>query len=83
MEGDGPSNGTPVDHRIDIASTDYIAADRVGLECMGIDPSWLAYLNYCYQVGLGQYDLNMIDVVGAKIGEVRKQYRHHIDLERM
>jgi uncharacterized protein (DUF362 family) len=83
MEGDGPSNGTPVDHRIAIASTDYIAADRVGLECMGIDPSWLAYLNYCYQVGLGQYDLSMIDVVGAKIVDVRKQYRHHIDLERM
>ena len=83
MEGDGPSNGTPVDHRIAIASTDYIAADRVGLECMGIDSGWPGYLNYCYQVGLGQYDLSKIDVVGARIAEVRKPYHHHIDLERM
>src|ERR1019366_432439 len=30
MENDGPVNGTPVDHKIAIASTDFIAADRVG-----------------------------------------------------
>ena len=38
MEGDGPNSGNPVPSRIAIASTDYIAADRVGLEAMGIDP---------------------------------------------
>ncbi len=39
MEGNGPHRGTPVPHRIAIASTDYIAADRIGVEAMGIDPS--------------------------------------------
>ena len=57
--------------------------DRVGLECMGIDPSWLGYLNYAYQAGLGQYDLTRIDVVGAKIADVQKKYRLHADTDRM
>ncbi|HYW47476.1 MAG TPA: DUF362 domain-containing protein [Bryobacteraceae bacterium] len=37
MEGNGPASGTPVPHRIALASTDFLAVDRVGLECMGID----------------------------------------------
>jgi uncharacterized protein (DUF362 family) len=83
MEGNGPVSGTPVAHRIAVASTDYLAADRVGVECMAIDASWPGYLNYAYQAGLGQYDLSKIDVVGAKIAEVRKPYRLHADVDRM
>ncbi len=82
MEGNGPSSGTPVPSRVAIASTDYIAADRVGLECMGVNPEWVGYLRYCSQAGLGQYDLTKIDVRGEKIADVRKQYRLHRDLER-
>jgi len=83
MEGNGPVSGTPVPHRIAIASTDFLAADRVGLECMGIDASWPGYLNYAYQGGLGQYDLSKIDVVGAKIADVQRKYRLHADVDRM
>jgi uncharacterized protein (DUF362 family) len=83
MEGNGPMQGTPVGHRIALASTDFLAVDRVGLECMGIDASWPGYLNYAYQVGLGQYDLAKIDVVGAKIADVKKNYRLHADVDRM
>lgn len=82
MEGNGPHAGTPVPHRIAIASTDYIAADRVGVEAMGIDPSWVGALVYCYQAGLGQYDLDKIDVRGTKVAEVRRTYRLHPDLDR-
>jgi uncharacterized protein (DUF362 family) len=83
MEGNGPVSGTPVPHRIALASTDFLAVDRVGLECMGIDASWPGYLNYSYQAGLGQYDLAKIDVVGAKIAEVQQKYRLHADVDRM
>lgn len=82
MEGNGPSSGTPVASRIAIASTDYIAADRVAVETMGIDANWLGYLRYCGQVGLGQYDLSRIDVLGASVAAVRKRYRLHSDVER-
>ena len=83
MEGNGPWSGTPVAHRIAVASTDYLAADRVGVECMGIDAGWPGYLNYCYQDGLGQWDLSKIDVVGSKIADVRIKYRLHADVDRM
>jgi uncharacterized protein (DUF362 family) len=82
MEGNGPGSGTPVPSRIAIASTDYIAADRVALETMGINPQWVGYLIYCGQVGLGQYDLAKIDVLGATIASVRRNYRLHSDIQR-
>ena len=82
MEGDGPNSGNPVPSRIAIASTDYIAADRVGIEAMGIDPSWVGYLVYCGQVGLGNYDLKKIDIRGPALDTVRKKYRLHPDIDR-
>jgi hypothetical protein len=83
MEGNGPGQGTPVPSRIALASTDFLAVDRVSLECMGIDASWPGYLNYAYQAGLGQYDLAKIDVLGAKIADVQKKYRLHADTDIM
>ena len=37
MEGNGPNDGTPVDHRVCVAGLDWLSADRVGIELMGID----------------------------------------------
>jgi uncharacterized protein (DUF362 family) len=83
MEGNGPSMGLPVPSRAVIASTDYVAADRVGVEAMGIDSSWVGYLTYCGLTGVGQYDLDRIDVRGAKLADVRRKYQLHRDIERM
>ena len=82
MEGNGPGSGTPVPSRIAIASTDYVAADRVGVETMGINPAWIGYLLYCWQSGVGQYDINKIDIEGEKLAAVRRTYRLHNDIER-
>jgi uncharacterized protein (DUF362 family) len=82
MEGNGPSSGTPVPSRLAIASTDYIAADRVAVECMGVNPEWMGYLRFCGDFGVGQFDLNKIDVQGAKIADVAKKYRLHADIDR-
>ena len=81
MEGNGPHAGTPVPHRIAIASADYLAADRVGVEAMGIDPGWVGSLLYCHQAGVGQYDLEKIDIRGEKVASVRRSYRLHNDVE--
>ncbi len=82
MEGNGPNSGTPVASRIALASTDYVAVDRVAAETMGINPEWLGYVKYCGQLGLGQFDAGKIDVVGAKVADVKKAYRMHPDIER-
>ena len=82
MEGNGPSSGTPVPSRIAIASTDFISADRVGVEAMGINPDWFAYLRWSEMAGLGRYDIAGIDIRGAKLADVRRQYQLHRDIER-
>ena len=82
MEGNGPGSGTPVHSRLAIASTDFVAADRVGIEAMGINPEWVGYLGYCGQAGLGQFDLSKIQVIGATIASVQKKYQLHPDIER-
>jgi uncharacterized protein (DUF362 family) len=83
MEGNGPGSGTPVASRLAIASTDYVAADRVGAECMGVDASWLGWLKYSGEVGLGQTDLSKIDIRGASIASVQKKYTLHADIDLM
>ena len=82
MEGDGPTDGTVVSSRVAIASTDYVAADRVGIAAMGIDASWVGYLRFCGQAGLGQDDLARIDIRGAALAEVTKPYKMHGDIDR-
>jgi uncharacterized protein (DUF362 family) len=82
MENDGPVNGTPVDHKIAIASTDFIAADRVGVEAMGVNAEWVGYLNYCADAGLGCYDLSRIELRGnATLAAVRKTYKLHSQIQ--
>ena len=81
MEGNGPNSGTPVPSHIALASTDYVSADRVAAETMGIDPEWLGYVKYCGSLGLGQWDAAKIDVIGAKVADVKKAYRMHPDID--
>ncbi len=75
MEGDGPINGPKVDWKIAMASTDYVAADRVAIEAMGMDPSWIGYVQYLGQMGVGNYDLASIDVRGEKLESFKKAFK--------
>jgi uncharacterized protein (DUF362 family) len=75
MEGNGPNDGTPVDHRVCVASTDWLAADRVAVELMGIDFAKIGYLNYCANAGRGVADLNKIEIIGESISDHKKTYR--------
>ncbi len=82
MEGNGPGGGDPVPSRIALASTDYVASDRVGVEAMGLDPQWVGYLGFSAHAGVGQDDLSKIEIRGAKLADVTRKYRMHDDLER-
>ncbi len=75
MEGNGPVTGEPVDHRVALAGTDYVAVDRVGTEVMGADFDNIRYLNYLWDFGFGEGDLNEIEVIGETIESCRKQYK--------
>ena len=82
MEGDGPNNGTPVDHKVCIAGLDWLAVDRVGLELMGIDTGKVGYLTFCGEAGLGQFDLDKIDIVGEKLANHIKPYQLSRNIEK-
>jgi uncharacterized protein (DUF362 family) len=82
MEGNGPRLGTPVDHRVCVVSTDWLAADRVAVELMGIDFGKIGYLNYCAQTGLGIADLGKIEIVGESISKHIKHYKLHDNIEK-
>ncbi len=76
MEGTGPVNGTPVDHKVCLASLDWLAADRVAAELMGVDIGKIGYLTYCVQAGdRGQGDLNKIEILGPAIKDLAKTYK--------
>ena len=64
IEGDGPWNGTVVEHGVVLASMDFVAADRMASELMGIDPKYMKYLDWCGQAGMGNFDLEKIKVTG-------------------
>lgn len=75
MEGNGPNSGTPVNHRICVAGMDWLAADRVAVELMGIDFAKVGYLNFCAQTGAGVADLNRIEIIGEPINNHKRSYR--------
>jgi len=66
MEGNGPINGTPVDHRIALAGFDVVAIDSMCARLMGIPLENVGYLNYCASAGLGNMDRDKIDIIGGK-----------------
>jgi uncharacterized protein (DUF362 family) len=75
MEGNGPLNGEPVDHRVAVAGTDFLAVDRVGAEIMGADFDDIRYLNYLWDWGFGEADLDKIQIIGEPIEKCRKEYK--------
>ncbi len=77
MEGDGPVSGTPVEMGTVIASTDPLAADTVGAYIMGFDPNEIGYLHYLKKSGVGEGNLEKIEILGEKPENVRRQFKPH------
>jgi uncharacterized protein (DUF362 family) len=83
MEGEGPVDGTPVDHRICVVSTDWLAADTVGAELMGLGIGKVGHLAYAAQAGLGQADLGRIEILGPALKDHIKIYKLPANVERL
>jgi uncharacterized protein (DUF362 family) len=74
MEGNGPVGGTPVEHRVAVASLDWLAADRVAVALKGIDLAKMGYLNYCAAAGMGEADLDRMEILGARVSDHVRKY---------
>ena len=82
MEGNGPNWGTPVDHRVCVAGTDWLASDRVAIELMGIDYANVGYLNYCADAGMGEGDINKIEILGESLKDHIRSYKLNDNIEK-
>jgi uncharacterized protein (DUF362 family) len=76
MEGDGPSRGTPVDSRIAVSSVDPLAADVLSARLMGFDSKKILYLSAMTEAGMGQGNLERIDVLGNRVEECSYRFKN-------
>jgi uncharacterized protein (DUF362 family) len=83
MEGKGPLFGDPIEVGVAIASTDCIAADRVGTEVMGHDFNDVGHLVHCANAKMGEGDLMKINVLGDNVSTCRKNFRKTDDWEKI
>ncbi len=81
MEGKGPVWGTPVEQGIALASTDWVAADRIGVELMGMDYDEVKHLQWCAAAGMGTDDLDSIDIKGPDYRKHIITYKLHENIE--
>ncbi|MFC1606510.1 DUF362 domain-containing protein [Candidatus Latescibacterota bacterium] len=77
MEGNGPTAGTPVNHGVAFASTDFVAADSFGCLLMDVPFEDVGYLTYCTNAGIGQGDLEKIRIIGPDPTDYIKTYKLH------
>jgi uncharacterized protein (DUF362 family) len=82
MEGNGPTQGTPVDHRVCVAGLDWMSVERVCLALMSIDPAKIGYLKYCAETGMGQFDMNKIEIIGEQLAKHVRTYKLPNNLDR-
>ncbi len=64
MEGNGPVIGTPREMGVIVAGSDLVSVDAVCSAMMGFDPAGIAHIAGAHEMGLGELDLDRIEVVG-------------------
>jgi len=77
MEGDGPTKGTKKNLKLIIASTDFIAADTVATHIAGMDPLHFQYIHQAGLMGLGEYRLYHITILGEPLDSAISPFNPH------
>jgi hypothetical protein len=71
----GPAAGTEVEMGLIAASRDLIAVDSVGCFLAGIEPGEVRVIRDCARAGLGEMDLDRIEVVGEDPAAHRRRFK--------
>ncbi len=75
MEGEGATNGTPIESGVILASTDCVALDAVASEVMGFSSKDILTTCIANERGLGLGELGKIEVAGERIEDVRQDFK--------
>ncbi len=76
MQGLGPIQGTPVDLGLVISGLNPVAVDAVCCQVMGINPYAVEPLWKAYKAGVGEININKIEVLGETIENIRKKFNY-------
>jgi len=79
MQGNGPVNGYPINLGVAVSSLDFLAADKVCCDLMGINFENVGYLYYCWLAGMG--NVENIKIVGSSVEQCRKKFKLHDTVE--
>lgn len=64
MEGNGPVIGTPRELGVIVAGVNPVSVDAICARMMGFDPSEIEHIAKAQEMGLGEIDLDAIEVLG-------------------
>ena len=72
MEGEGPTDGTPVQMNLIIAGKDAVATDATAARVMGFDPYEIKHIRKAYEKGLGKTEAR---IIGEKLETVKRVFK--------
>ncbi|MEJ2283175.1 MAG: DUF362 domain-containing protein [Desulfobacterales bacterium] len=75
MEGLGPMYGIPFELNLILAARNVVAGDAVAGSIMGFEPAELIVTKIAYERGLGEMNLDKIDIVGAPLESVKRRFK--------
>lgn len=81
MEGNGPNNGTPLEHKIALAGTDVVSVDRIGSELMGVNYEDIGFLQWCANAGFGQGNKEKIKIIGPDPSKYVIKYKMNENID--
>lgn len=74
MIGTGPGKGAAKRSDMVLASLDPVACDTIGARLLGFKPQAINYLFRCIKEGVGEGNIQNIDVKGAKLIDMEKEF---------
>ncbi|MCX8170368.1 MAG: DUF362 domain-containing protein, partial [Candidatus Bathyarchaeota archaeon] len=74
MEGFGPVWGKPVDLNLIVSGFNPVTVDAVCCRIMGINPYSLNLLWRAYKMGMGEIDVNKVEILGERIENVERKF---------
>jgi uncharacterized protein (DUF362 family) len=74
LEGNAPKSGKPKIVDLILASSDIVALDTTAAKIMGFDPSKIKSITNCSNAGLGNCNLNKIEIIGEDINQLNFKF---------
>ena len=82
MEGLGPIWGTPVGLNLIVSGFNPVTVDATCCNIMGINPYAVEVLWAAYKNGVGEIDIDKIEVLGERIQDTRRKFAYPVFLTR-